>query len=155
MWSSTLARAQGVRSSAFLVSRISRVALASPGLYRFNTCAVGILRQLRAIERSAVERTTHHRMHKKPVIELTTLWSSANEPAIERIHAIDSTLKLSMNNTLMFSFLFYVGKRLGDSLRRPQWPKTSLFFIVNTPKRHFLIDYFYFLSIMFPFNMGG
>ena len=46
------ARTQGARSSTCLVSCNPRVALAGPSLHRFNTCAVGILRQLRAIDRT-------------------------------------------------------------------------------------------------------
>ena len=55
------ARAQGAHSSACLVSCISRVALAGPMLHRFNTCTVAILKQLRAIERNAVELNAYYR----------------------------------------------------------------------------------------------
>ena len=83
--SSALHSSSRARSSACLVSRISCVALAGPGLHLFNTCAVGILRQLRAIDRTLCDRTYNTRSNAhRPRIELTALQSSAEEPTIER-----------------------------------------------------------------------
>ena len=123
-----------------------------PLLHRFNTCAVGILRQFYAIDRILCDRAQCGRMQSprsNAHAAYTALGSNAVQYdraytglrliallAIERTSDLVAHLCLSINRTLLFSFK----KRcLGDELRRPQWPKTSLFFIVNTPKRRYFI----------------
>jgi hypothetical protein len=51
--------------------------------------------------------------------------------------------------------MFSCKRMLGIRWRRPQWLKSFLFFIVNTPKHLLFMFCFYFLLIVSPFSMGG
>ena len=118
------ARAQGGRPSVCLVNCISCIALAGPSLHSFNTCAVGFLRQLHAIdrtvwiERSAVERTAHNwtyttlRLSSLHYDQMHTGLRSIAPPAIKRTPDLAAHLFLSINRTLCNFIFSYVWKRL-------------------------------------------
>ena len=82
--------------------------------------------------------------------QLHCLQSSA-KPVIERTYVTGSSLKSSINMTFIFSCKLTLRIRW----RRSQRPKTSMFFVVNTPKRLLFIYCFYFLLIVSPFSIGG
>ena len=72
--------------SACLVSRISRVALVGPSLHRFNTCAVRLLRQLRAIECTAHDRKHMRAWDWKHCIQSNAYGTAINHTTYDRVH---------------------------------------------------------------------
>ena len=131
-----------------------------PSHHHFNTCAVGLLRQLRAIDHTYCDRAQCGQTHST----LSNVHDFAIErPDYDRVHSglrssalttikrtpdLAAHLFLSINRTLCNFIWFYVW--------RPPWrPETYLFITVNPLNCHFILLLYFCLLIVSLFSMGG
>ena len=127
------------RSSTSHVSRNPRVALAGPMPHRFNTCAMGILRQLYTIDRILCDRTQYDRTQRPR----SNVHGADKELRPNAHHRIEHTpnlaahLILSINRTLCVFIFFHVWEV-------PLGPQTLCFPLCSPPKLSIIYLMFYF-----------